>query len=283
MRVESQQLQNISAIYGDDTPIDDDELPPDMVEPPFTIWETAMLSLQFCVLWFLANLLSNASLSYTSVATSTILTSTSSFFTLLVGAFFKVENISLSKFLTLVLSLIGVIILTLNSSYTQDDANSNAETHTNSHVWLGNLMALGSAFLYGVYTTLLKLKIGNNFETRINMFNFFGFVGLFSLLLLWPVILIFHLGDIESVHLTPPGYVFFVIIFNAIITIASDLCWALALLMTTPLVVTVGLSATIPLAMAGDILFHGRGGNFGYIVGAICVFAAITKICYDRD
>lgn len=43
------------------------------------IYETAKLSLQFIVLWFSANLVTNASLSYTSVASQTILSSTSSF------------------------------------------------------------------------------------------------------------------------------------------------------------------------------------------------------------
>ena len=44
------------------------------------IYETAKLSLQFIVLWFSANLVTNASLSYTSVASQTILSSTSSFY-----------------------------------------------------------------------------------------------------------------------------------------------------------------------------------------------------------
>ena len=52
--------------------------------------ETARLSMEFCMLWFLANYFVAACLSYTTVASSTILTSTSSVFTLLFGYFFGV-------------------------------------------------------------------------------------------------------------------------------------------------------------------------------------------------
>ena len=52
-------------------------------------YETVKLSLQFISLWFGANLVTNASLSYTSVASQTILSTTSSFFTLIIGFFFS--------------------------------------------------------------------------------------------------------------------------------------------------------------------------------------------------
>ena len=48
-------------------------------------YETVKLSLQFISLWFGANLVTNASLSYTSVASQTILSTTSSFFTFFIG------------------------------------------------------------------------------------------------------------------------------------------------------------------------------------------------------
>src|SRR4051812_28526666 len=45
--------------------------------------ETAWLSLEFCMLWFLANYFASACLEYTSVGSATILTSTSSIWTLI--------------------------------------------------------------------------------------------------------------------------------------------------------------------------------------------------------
>lgn len=45
--------------------------------PPLTVRQTAELAFAFCLLWFIANWSVNASLGYTTVASATILTSTS--------------------------------------------------------------------------------------------------------------------------------------------------------------------------------------------------------------
>ena len=84
---------------------------------PLTTKETAKLASVFCLFWFVANWSVNASLKFTSVASSTILSSTSGrlvgnqcimqrthwypdltgFFTLLVGRVFHVESLTLAK------------------------------------------------------------------------------------------------------------------------------------------------------------------------------------------
>ncbi len=55
---------------------------------------------------------------------------------------------------------------------------------------LGDFLALISAVFYALYVILLKIRIGS--ESRINMKLFFGFVGLFNILLAWPVGLFLH-------------------------------------------------------------------------------------------
>ncbi|KAF5092969.1 hypothetical protein D0Z00_004317 [Geotrichum galactomycetum] len=241
----------------------------------FTVRETAIFSSQFCILWFLANLLSNACLSYTSVSNSTILLSTSSFFTLIIGALFRVETITTQKVLALVVSIVGLYLITVSSAATSDDDTNDAVTYSNA--WLGNLMALLSAVVYGLYTTLLKVCIGDN-ESRINMYLFFGFVGLFNIILLWPVITLFNYLGVETFELPGSLHVWVIVLANAATTIISDFCWALAMLMTSPLVVTVGLSATIPLAIAGDMALKSHYDSFAYYLGATIMVAAIFRI-----
>jgi solute carrier family 35 protein F5 len=86
--------------------------------PPLNGRETAELALAFCFIWFIANWSVNASLSYTSVASATILSSTSGrhltsveldtlyllgiwdstgFFTLAIGRLFRVEKMTFIK------------------------------------------------------------------------------------------------------------------------------------------------------------------------------------------
>lgn len=245
------------------------------------LWETVILSLKFVVLWFLANLVTNASLSYTSVASQTILSSTSSFFTLIVGAFYMIEKINRNKVFGIILSFAGVIIVSKIDS--ADESVPDGQSSLLS-VW-GNVLALIGAFIYGVYTILLKHKIAkpNTSKERVlNTHLFFGFVGLYCLLLLWPAILVLHFIGAETFELPGSTQVLVILGINAFITFISDFCWCKAVLLTSPLTVTVGLSLTIPLAMVGDWIFKDFHVNPLYIFGAAAVTMGFLVINKDE-
>lgn len=72
-----------------------------------------------------------------------------------------------------------------------------------SNPLLGDLLALSSAVFYAFYVTLLKVRIRQ--ESRINMQLFFGFVGLFNILFLWPLGLILHYTGAEPFELPSGG------------------------------------------------------------------------------
>lgn len=55
--------------------------------------------------------------------------------------------------------------------------------------------------MYGIYTTLMKKRIGD--ESRVDMPLFFGFVGLFNLITLLPGFLVLHYTGIETFELPP--------------------------------------------------------------------------------
>ncbi|KAG7893982.1 hypothetical protein KL905_000824 [Ogataea polymorpha] len=229
--------------------------------PPLTVKETIQLAFWFCTLWFLSNLVTNASLLYTSVSSQTILSSTSSFFTMLVGAFFLIERINKTKLVSIVMSFVGVVLVTRN-----DDPSP---TETKQYVVMGNILALSGAFLYGVYSILLKLKIKN--DSRIDMRLFFGFVGIFNLLFLWPPLVLLDKIGYEKFELPPTSYVYFVVIFNCAISFLADFLWARAMLLTSPLTVTLGLSLTIPFAMLCDFVFKHKVNSGVYIMGALFI------------
>ncbi|KAJ6361234.1 hypothetical protein OIU77_031511 [Salix suchowensis] len=56
-------------------------------------------------------------------------------------------------------------------------------------------------------------------------------------------------------------------------SVLSDYFWALSVVWTTPLVATLGMSLTIPLAMLADMVLHGRRYSAIYIFGCSQVFA----------
>ena len=141
----------------------------------------------------------------------------------------------------------------------------------------GDFLALIGAFFYGCYTVLLKLRIQN--ESRINMPLFFGFVGILNVILLWPIFLVLHFTGLEQLQLPPNTTIWTMIAINALIgTFLSDYIWLLAVLMTSPLTVTLGLSLTIPLALIGDVLFKGLLTSKGYWLGAIMVVGGFLGV-----
>ncbi len=67
------------------------------------------------------------------------------------------------------------------------------------------------------------------------------------------------------------------------ITFISDYLWILAMLMTSPLIVTMGLSLTIPLALFGDFLFKGQLKGLFYWFGAVLVLTGFSIVNIRRD
>ncbi|KAM0456351.1 hypothetical protein ACHAPV_007293 [Trichoderma viride] len=242
--------------------------------------ETAVLSLEFCILWFLANYLSSACLQYTSVASVTILTSTSSVWTLVFGAIFGVEIFSMRKLIGVLASLTGVALISMVDLSGKSDENRGSFPHkTPGQIALGDTMAFMSAVLYGIYVTVMKRRVGN--EDKVNMQLFFGLVGVFNLSLLWPLFFVLHWTEMESFELPPTSQIWTIIIVNAIASFVSDLSWALAMLLTTPLVVTVGLSLTIPLSLIGEIFQYQQYSSFIYWIGAAVVFVSFVFVNHE--
>lgn len=65
------------------------------------------------------------------------------------------------------------------------------------------------------------------------------------------------------------------------ISVVSDACWAYAILLTSPLVVTVGLSLSIPLSLIGQIVLNAQIPSPIYWVGAGIVFFSFIFISHE--
>lgn len=246
-----------------------------------TLAETAKLSLEFCILWFLANYFAAACLEYTTVASSTILASTSSIWTLLCGALMRVERFTLRKFLGVCASLAGVILISsIDVSGETDENRGNFPHKTPRELAIGDTMAFVSAAMYGFYAVFMKKRIGD--ESKVNMPLFFGLVGVFNVLLLWPGLIILHLTKIETFELPPTRGILTIVLVNSASSLVSDFCWAYAMLLTSPLVVTVGLSLTIPLSLVGQMVLDKQYSSAGYWVGAAIMFIAFIFINYEE-
>lgn len=57
--------------------------------------------------------------------------------------------------------------------------------------------------------------------------------------------------------------------------------WAYAMLLTSPLVVTVGLNLTIPLSLVGQLFINAQNPTLIYWVGAGIVFVAFIMVNHE--
>lgn len=95
--------------------------------------------------------------------------------------------------------------------------------------------------MYGIYTVVMKKRIGN--EDRVNMPLFFGLVGLFNVVFLWPGFVILHFTGVETFELPPTGMIWTIVLvgysttiflfdridekqLNSLSSFVSDYCWA---------------------------------------------------------
>ncbi|KAF2011211.1 hypothetical protein BU24DRAFT_354036 [Aaosphaeria arxii CBS 175.79] len=257
------------------------ELEGDAEDECLTLKDTIRVSLEFCFLWFLANYFASACLSYTTVASSTILTSTSSIWTLLIGALLKVERFTLRKFLGVTASLAGIILISSVDIAGDTDENRGSFPHkTSRELAIGDAMAFFSAVLYGFYAVFMKKRIAD--ESKVNMPLFFGLVGIFNIVLLWPGLIILHFTGIEPFELPPTKRILTIVLVNSASSLVSDFCWAYAMLLTSPLVVTVGLSLTIPLSLIGQMVLDAQYSSALYWVGAAVMLLSFIFINHEE-
>ncbi len=197
-------------------------------------------------LWMVANVFYNFSLMYTSIGSAMIINNSSSVFALLLAYISGVEKITVGKISGIVLSFIGVAFVTINA---RDDSGDD------NHSFYGDLCGIVGAIGYGLYSTILKLKVPRNDADEDTVPNqlLFGYIGLVNIVLFMPVIiimLIFNVSNIRSLTWAILGFVILNCVFDGIL---GDYLWAKSVFLTSPTFATLGMSLTIPLAILCDI------------------------------
>uniref|UniRef100_A0A3Q3JDB3 Solute carrier family 35 member F5 n=1 Tax=Monopterus albus TaxID=43700 RepID=A0A3Q3JDB3_MONAL len=241
-----------------------------------TITDVAKISFFFCFVWFLANLSYQEALSDTQVAIVNILSSTSGLFTLILAAIFpssSSDRFTLSKLLAVALSMGGVALVSFSSMDDPDEKGA-----------IGSLWSLVGAVLYAIYVVMIKRRVDR--EDKLDIPMFFGFVGLFNLLLLWPGFLLLHYTGFEAFEL-PSHLVWTYILINGLIgTVLSEFLWLWGCFLTSSLIGTLALSLTIPLSIMADICMQKVRFSWLFFVGAVPVFLSFfiaTLLCHYNN
>eukprot|EP00794_Sanderia_malayensis_P017617 gene17617-19371_t len=231
--------------------------------------DTIRLAFVFSVLWMCGSLFYQEALAHTSAAVTNILSSTSGFFTLILSALFQStvkDKFTLSKFLAVSASIGGISLVSLSDPH-----------HHQGRVNYGAVFALFSALFYAIYLVMLTRKVGDQLKLDIPLF--FGFVGLFSGLMFWPVFFILHYTGLEKFSFPPDNDTWMYIAVNGFVgTVLAELLWLWGCFLTSSLVGTLALGLVTPMTMAWDMAFNKLKFSWMFIGGTVPVFVSFFAV-----
>ncbi|XP_016992789.2 solute carrier family 35 member F5 [Drosophila takahashii] len=228
--------------------------------------KTAKTALLFCLLWFVANYFFQLALEMDETAMITLVSSTSSFFIICLAAVFPSasgDKLTITKVIAVAMNIGGVVAITMNDLH-------------DTKMTRGVLLALFSAFFYAAYLVFVKRK--SDTEEKVDIPLFFGFVGLWNLLLLWPIFFILHFTKIESFELPSQGQ-FALLFLNGLIgTVLAEALWLWGCFLTSSLIGTLAMSLQIPLAIMFDVLLKNKPYSPMFYMGSIPIFVALVFV-----
>jgi len=216
--------------------------------------------------WFISNYSYNASLQHTSISSSTVLVNTGSLFTFLIALAMRDEKFSCWKLLGVLFGTAGSILTGFHDARNAGGDGGNGRMlllfgemtrnldesgdEDDLHVW-GDILSVISASFYGVYTVMVRILCPQD-ESLMSMQLFFGYVGLWNMVVLSPVA-IYQLGIAHSATLS--AWVFGCLVVTGLFNnVLSDYLWARSVVLTSATAASVGLGLTIPFAFLTDVV-----------------------------
>ncbi|KYQ49500.1 Solute carrier family 35 member F5 [Trachymyrmex zeteki] len=263
----------------------------------FSVQKVAKIALMFCLFWFMANYTYQMSLEQTSARIVTVLSSTSSLFTLFLAASFPSnggDKFTLSKLAAVIVSIFGLVLVGISDL-----------TIESNNMSTGIILALVSAFFYAAYIVFLKRKVDH--EDKMDIPMFFGFVGIFNLTLLWPLFFILHYGHWEEFE-WPNSHQWTFLIINGLIgtffgygnfntiqrvvihtviiiptfvllcNVIAFYCIYRGCFLTSSLVATMAVSLTMPMSMVADVLLKKVEYPCIFYLGSIPMLLAFLTV-----
>jgi solute carrier family 35 protein F5 len=237
---------------------------------------TALLALVFGILWFFANYFYQLAFLVTTVGVVNTLSSLSGVFVLILAAIpvFSVadnDRITLTKIIVVLVSGGGAVLVGVSQ------VSGNEITNGGGFLGLAICYSTVGAFLYASYLTLLKKIVRDTDRLEIPMF--FGFVGLFNIFLLFPLLVIWNYTQLETFEWPPNSQVWTLLIVNGFVgTVLSELLWLIGSFLTSPLVGTLSLALVTPFSITYDIIFEKTTFSFVFFIGAILVLVAFVCV-----
>eukprot|EP00937_MAST-01D_sp_MAST-1D-sp2_P004997 g4997.t1 len=272
--------------------------------PPLTLRALLLRAAALSLIYTLGDWTWYIGLPHTSVAAGTCIFNSSCVFVYGFSVLFLGEKVSAERVAAVALAIGGVLMLALapssNGAAADDDAGGSAcgadddvagpatsSAAGGGAALAGNLFVLLAAALYGLYEVLCEKFVfrGSSSPALANTLS--GAIGVVNVLALWPLIPLLGtlpsgtVGDwVREPFAAPGGEALTFMMVNAVLALAFNVFFMLAIALTSPLMTSVGCMLTIPVSAVCDALLYGDsfpplaiGGSVLVILG----FALLTR------
>ena len=145
---------------------------------------------------------------------------------------------------------------------------------------MGNTSCLLSAVFYAAYSLYLKVTITKDKQTSFNFTYLLGFVGIFNLIFILPVLGGLHASGVERFN-WPDNRTWGLLLLNAFLAnFLWDYCYLRSIMLLGPLITNTGLCLSFPLSLVVDVFVYELNFTWLYFVGSACVFIAFSVIMF---
>ncbi|KAL5240534.1 hypothetical protein ACI65C_007944 [Semiaphis heraclei] len=201
--------------------------------------QTAKLAFTVAPLWGVANLLHQVSMVYMEHTLVTVVLSTTSFFTLLLSLFFvtpSADRFTVPKLITVLFGITGNVIITLPDSH-----------FSFSEINVGFALSLCSAIFYALNIVTLRSWVDH--EDKLDIILYFGLVGLFNVLMFWPLFIFLHYFELETFEWPNKQQAISLFINGVVKATLPEVIWLWGCLLTSSIIATMSIGLSVPMSL----------------------------------
>ncbi|KAJ2780329.1 hypothetical protein H4R18_003507 [Coemansia javaensis] len=249
-----------------------------LARPGWVLWRTALLAALLATLLNASAYLWYVAVGLTTMSKVTATNNTTCFFAYLFSVLLLNERVRLVKCLAVAASIVGVAVMAL--VHAAPDGQSSVSAAGFRSELLGDLLSLACACGLGLYQVLYKkYAVPRGFHSLFAVNFTTALLGLCTLAVCWPPLPALHAAGIERFHWPSRAELGFIAL-NALLGIAYNACYMIALVVTSPLFAAIGIMLTIPIVAVVDMVVQGHVLAWNVFAGGAAILAGFCALTY---
>jgi len=133
--------------------------------------------------------------------------------------------------------------------------------------WIGDVLTIVASFCAALYKVLFKLQVGDANEATVSAF--LTCIGIWNLLVMWPVFIILNVTDIEPLILSNMPWTY--VVASSVLSLCFNYLINFGIAYQYPLFISLGTVLGIPLSAVVDLVWHHRKFGWEEIVGGLLI------------